>query len=94
MKLITEEQAAIAYEEATDGCRRSVLGTRDNAGQWQRFKPDEETNPLAGFDCDDVANRGKEDQTSVIHTADLANPIRVGADVLAVLLAHELDYSW
>jgi hypothetical protein len=45
-----EEQAASAYERATDGCCRSVLGARDNAQQWQRIKPDEETNPLAGFD--------------------------------------------
>ena len=50
MKLITEEQAAIAYEEATDGCRRSVLGTRDNALHWQRVKPDEEVHPLAELD--------------------------------------------
>ena len=59
MKLITEEQAAIAYEEATDGCRRSVLGTREYAGQWQRVKPDEETNPLAGFDCEKEPTTGR-----------------------------------
>jgi hypothetical protein len=37
MKLITEEEAA-AYEEATDGCRHSSVGTRNNARQWQRVK--------------------------------------------------------
>ncbi len=52
MKLITEEQAAIAYEEATDGCRHSLLGTRANAQEWQRVKPDPETNPLADLDCE------------------------------------------
>jgi hypothetical protein len=51
--MLTEEQAAIAYEEVTDGCRRSVLGTRDNARQWQRIKPDPETNPL-DLDCKKV----------------------------------------
>jgi hypothetical protein len=48
--MLTEEQAASAYELATDGCRRSVIGTRDNAPQWQRVKPDPETNPLADLD--------------------------------------------
>jgi hypothetical protein len=52
--MLTEEQAANAYALATDGCRRSVLGTRDNAPQWQRVKPDPETNPLAGLDCENV----------------------------------------
>ena len=50
--MLTEEQAASAYEEATDGCRRSVLGVRDNALRWQRVKPDPETNPLADLDCE------------------------------------------
>jgi hypothetical protein len=54
MKLITEEQAAIAYEEATDSCRRSVL-TRDNALHWQRVKPDEELHPLAELDFEEGA---------------------------------------
>ena len=55
MKLITEEQAAIAYEEATGGCRRSVLGTRNNAPHWQRVKPDEELHPLAELDFEEGA---------------------------------------
>jgi hypothetical protein len=46
----TEEQAASAYEQATDGCRPSVLGTRDDARQWSRVKPDEELHPLAELD--------------------------------------------
>jgi hypothetical protein len=46
--MLTEERAAIAYEEATDDCRGpSVRLTSDNARQWQRVKPGEETNPLA-----------------------------------------------
>ncbi len=49
MKLITEEQAN-AYAEVTDGCRRSLLDTRDK--DWQRVKPDPETNPLADLDCE------------------------------------------
>ena len=52
--MLTEEQAAAAYAEATDGCRRLVLATRDNASQWQRVKPDPETNPLADLDCEKV----------------------------------------
>jgi len=48
--MLTEEQAANAYEEATDGCRRLARLTGDNARLWQRVKPDEETNPLAELD--------------------------------------------
>lgn len=50
--MLTEEQAASAYAEATDGCRPSLVGTRNNARQWQRTKPDPETNPLADLDCE------------------------------------------
>ena len=52
--MLTQEQAAADYADATDGCRRSLLSTRDNARQWQRVKPDPETNPLAGLDCEKV----------------------------------------
>jgi hypothetical protein len=52
--MLTEEQAASTYELATDGCRHSLPGTRDNARQWQRVKPDPETNPLADLDCEKV----------------------------------------
>ena len=52
--MLTEEQAAGAYEQATDGCRRLVRLTTDNAPQWQRVKPDPETNPLADLDCEKV----------------------------------------
>jgi len=44
------EQAAADYADATDGCRPSLVGTRDNARLWQRAKPDPETNPLAEID--------------------------------------------
>ena len=50
MARITEEASAAAYAEATDGCRPSLVGTRDTARQWQRVKPDPETNPLAEID--------------------------------------------
>jgi hypothetical protein len=53
--MLAEEQAAIAYEEATDGCRRSVLGTRDSAPQWQRVKPDPELHPLSELDYEEGA---------------------------------------
>ena len=53
--MLTEEQAANAYEEVTDGCRRLVRLTSDNARQWQRVKPDEETNPLAELDYEEGA---------------------------------------
>jgi hypothetical protein len=48
--MLTEEQSANAYEEATDGCRRLVRETSDNAPQGQRVKPDPETHALAEFD--------------------------------------------
>jgi hypothetical protein len=52
----------VQYELATDRCRHSLLGTRDNPRQWQRVKPDSETNPLADLDCEKVptaAARGR-----------------------------------
>ena len=54
MKLVTEEQAN-AYEQATDGCRRLFLATRDE--DWQRVKPDEESNPLAEVDWEKEPTR-------------------------------------
>jgi hypothetical protein len=54
-----EEQAA-AYEAVTDGSRHTLVGTRDNARQWQRVKPDEESHVLSELDfeegatCDDL----------------------------------------
>ena len=66
--MLTEEQAAIAYEEATDGCRRSVLGTRDNARQWQRVKPDES--------CILWRNStGRRSRGGTSHWSQLLNPI-------------------
>jgi hypothetical protein len=56
--MLTEEQAASAYEQATDGCRRSVIGTRDNAPQWQRVKPDEESHVLSELDFEEGADLG------------------------------------
>jgi hypothetical protein len=52
--MVTQGQAAADYADAIDGCRHSLLGTRDNARQWQRVKPDPETNPLADLDCEKV----------------------------------------
>jgi len=68
MKLITEEQAAADYTDATDGCRRSALGMRDNAQDWQRVKPDPETNPLADLDCEKVP--------TCDHRVSQASPLR------------------
>jgi hypothetical protein len=45
--MLTEEQAAAAYEEATDGCRCWIRDTRD---KWQRVKPDSELHPSAELD--------------------------------------------
>jgi len=53
--MLTEEQSANAYEEATDGCRPSLVGTRNNARQWQRVKPDEESHVLAELDFEEGA---------------------------------------
>jgi hypothetical protein len=50
--MLTQEQAAGAYKEMTDSTRNLVRWTRDNARQWQRTKPDPETNPLADLDCE------------------------------------------
>lgn len=92
MERITKEDGAAAYAEATDSTRHLVRVTRDNARQWQRVKPDPETHPLAELDYEKEPTRGKDRaRTSVVHAADLANPVRVGADVLTMLLAHELD---
>jgi hypothetical protein len=52
--MFTEEDSAAGYAKATDGCRRSVWEKRDDARQWQRTKPDPETNPLGGLDCEKV----------------------------------------
>jgi hypothetical protein len=60
--MLTEEQAAAAYAETTDGCRPSALGTRDNARQWRRVKPDPETNPLADLDSEKVPTRDEPSQ--------------------------------
>lgn len=35
--MLTEEQAASAYELATGGCRHSLVVTRDNARHEQQF---------------------------------------------------------
>lgn len=43
---------------STDGCRPLVRATRDSARQWQRVKPDRETNPLADMDCEKGADVG------------------------------------
>jgi len=48
--MLTEEQTADAYADATDGCRHLVRATRENARQWQRIKPDSELHPLAELD--------------------------------------------
>jgi hypothetical protein len=53
--MLTEEQAADAYEEATDGCRRLDRATQDNARTVCRVKPDEETHLLAGLDYEERA---------------------------------------
>lgn len=52
--MLTEEDRSDAYREATDSTRHLVRWTRDNARQWQRVKPDPETNPLADLDCEKV----------------------------------------
>lgn len=57
--MLTEEHAAAAYEEATDGCRRLVRATSDNARQGQRVKPDPETSPLAGLEQREGAEVGE-----------------------------------
>jgi hypothetical protein len=52
-----EEQAA-AYEAVTDGSRHTLVGTRDNARQWQRVKPDEESHVLSELDFEEGADLG------------------------------------
>ena len=53
--MLALEQAASAYEQATDGCRPSLVGTRNNARQWQRVKPDEESHVLSELDFEEGA---------------------------------------
>ena len=52
--MLMEEDSADAYREMTDSTRHLVWATRDNGRQWQRVKPDEETNSLADLDCENV----------------------------------------
>ena len=44
------ENSVHAYAATTDGCRRLVRGTNDNARQGRRIKPDPETHALAELD--------------------------------------------
>jgi hypothetical protein len=53
--MLTEEQAAAAYAEATDGCRPLVRATPENARHEQRVKPDEESHVLSELDFDEGA---------------------------------------
>lgn len=55
MKLITEEQAASAYEQATDGCRRLDRAMQDDARYERRVKPDEESHVLSELDFEEGA---------------------------------------
>jgi hypothetical protein len=59
MTMITEEQFAAAYADATDSTRHLVRWTRDNARREQRVKPDPETNPLAELDYEQEPTRGR-----------------------------------
>ena len=45
-----KEDISDLYRDATDSTRQLVWWTRESARQEQRFKPDEETNPLAAPD--------------------------------------------
>ncbi len=49
----TLQQSTHDYDVATDGCRRVVRGTRDDARREQRVKPDPETHPEAAFDYEE-----------------------------------------
>jgi hypothetical protein len=53
--MLTEEQASADYADAKDRCPHSLLGTRDNARQWQRVKPDEESHVLSELDIEEGA---------------------------------------
>jgi hypothetical protein len=59
MTMITEEQFAAAYADATDSTRDLVRWMRDNARREQRVKPDPETNPLAELDYEQEPTRGR-----------------------------------
>ena len=52
--MLAEEQAAADYAEARDESRHSLLGTRGNARQWQRVKPDPRRMPSPDLDCEKV----------------------------------------
>lgn len=87
--MLALEQAA-AYEQATDGCRRSVLGTRDNAPHWQRVKPDEELHPLAELDFEEGATR---DDLVLTTPERVRRNDRIGIQPLApFVLPIEKDY--
>jgi len=48
-------EAASAYEQATDGCRPLGRLAIDHARQWQRVKPDEESHVLSELDFEEGA---------------------------------------
>jgi hypothetical protein len=84
--MLTEEQAANAYEEVTDLCRRLVRVTSDNAPQWQRVKPDTETH-LSAFNyrrCSRSGSRQPQLPRRVVAPAKLqsrCNPLQLDDDI-------------
>jgi len=68
--MLTKEQAAPDCADATDGCRRSELSTRDNAHKLQRVKPDPDTSAVADLDCEHERS-GMTRSSQLLHTADV-----------------------
>lgn len=53
--MLTEEQVAAHYADATDGCRRLDRATQDDARYERRVKPDEESHVLSELDFEEGA---------------------------------------
>jgi hypothetical protein len=56
--MLTEEQVAAHYADATDGCRRLDRATQDDARYERRVKPDEESHVLSELDFEEGADLG------------------------------------
>jgi len=58
--MMSKEEFADAYAEATDGCRYLFPPASHIVRQAQRVKPDPEDHPLAEFDYEELATLGHE----------------------------------
>ena len=106
--MLTEEQASADYADAKDRCRRSLVGTRDNARQWQRVKPDEESHVLSELDFEEGAtwddlvlttpeldfSKGSYKPVPFESAAQLVSVLDEGAAKVRTALKNTPDDAW